>query len=128
MGYRVGLARHHDRDLPRAAALQEKLVAWDRQQAAPALALPPDAPLDAGQRNRIRTLGVSVFTLGQILREQGNADCVQQYEEAIRQDQRIKDTAAEAIVTSTSATPTSPSRHPQPGRSRSRLPAKPGLA
>ena len=59
MGYRVGLAQDHDRDLPRAAALQEKLVAWNRQQAAPALALPADAALDADQRNRIRTLGVS---------------------------------------------------------------------
>ena len=58
MGYRVDLAQDHDRDLPAAAALQEKRVAWDRQQAAPALALPAAAPLDADQRNRIRTLGV----------------------------------------------------------------------
>ena len=53
------LAQDHDRDLPAAAALQEKLVAWNRQQAAPALALPAAAPLDDDQRNRIRTLGVS---------------------------------------------------------------------
>ncbi len=55
------LAQDVDRDLPRAAALQEKLVAWDRQRAAASLALPADAPLDADQRNRIRTLGVSVI-------------------------------------------------------------------
>ena len=46
MGYRVALAQDYDRDLPAAAALQEKLVALHRQQAAPALALPAAAPLD----------------------------------------------------------------------------------
>lgn len=98
MEYRVGLARQVERDLPRAAALQGKVVAWDRGQAAASLALPPDAPLDAGQRNRIRTLGVSVFTLGQILREQGSPDCVARYQETIEYMQRIGDTAAEAIA------------------------------
>jgi tetratricopeptide (TPR) repeat protein len=98
MAYRVRLARDYDRDLPRAAALQEKVVEWGRRQAAPALALPPDAALDPGQGNRIRTLGVSVFALGQILREQGNPDCVTAYEESIRYTQRIQDTAAEAIT------------------------------
>jgi hypothetical protein len=97
MEYRVALAQHRDRDLPRAAALQEKRVAWDRQQAAPALALPPDAALDPDQRNRIRSLGVSVLTLGQILREQGSPDCVAAFEETIHYTQRIQDTAAEAI-------------------------------
>jgi tetratricopeptide (TPR) repeat protein len=96
MGYRVDLAQYHDRDLPRAAALQEKAVAWTREKAAPALALPPDAALDSVQRNRIRTLGVSVFTLGQILREQGSPACVAAYEEDIRYAQRIQDTAGEA--------------------------------
>ena len=83
--YRVDLAQDHDRDLPAAAALQAKLVAWDRQQAAPALALPAAAPLDADQRHRIRTLGVSACAaLGHILMEQGSPDCVAAYEEAIR--------------------------------------------
>ncbi len=97
MGYRVGLAQQHARDLPKAAALQEKLVAWSRQQAASALALPPDAPLDPDQSNRIRSLGVSVFTLGHILMEQSDPDCVAAYEEDIRYAQRIKDTAGEAV-------------------------------
>jgi tetratricopeptide (TPR) repeat protein len=96
MGYRVDLTQEHDRDLPRAATLQEKVVALARQQAAPALALPPDAALDPVQRNRIRTLGASVFALGQILWEQGNPDCVAAYEEDIRYAQRIQDTAGEA--------------------------------
>ena len=98
MDYRVRLALDYDRDLPRAAALQKKLVAWNRRQAAPALALPADAPLDPEQRNRIRTLGVSVTILGQILREQGSPDCVAAYEEDIRYARRIQDTTAKAIT------------------------------
>jgi len=97
MGYRVGLAQGQDRDLARAAALQEKRVAWDRQKAAAVLALPDDAALDDLQRNRIRTLGVSLEHMGHILREQGNGDCVKHYEEAIRYLRRIKDTPFEAI-------------------------------
>lgn len=96
--YRVDLARHVERDLPRAAALQGKVAAWNRGQAAASLALPPDAPLDAGQRHRIRTLGVSLETLGHILMEQGSPDCVARYQEAIGHYQRIGDTAAEAVA------------------------------
>lgn len=98
MSYRVGLARDHRRDLPLAATLQEKCVVWDRQQAATALTLPSDAPLDAGQRNRIRTLGVSVFTLGHLLMEQGSGDCIPAFEERIRYAHRTGDTAGEAIT------------------------------
>ncbi len=98
MGYRVNLARNQERDLARAAALQEKCAAWDRRQAAAALALPEDAPLDDGQRNQIQLLGVSVFTLGQILREQGSSDCVERSQESVRHCQRIKDTAREAVA------------------------------
>ena len=98
MGYRVHLAQTQGRDLPQAASLQEKLVAWNRQQAAAALALPPDAPLDADQRNRIRSLAVSLEALGNILREQNSGDCVPAYEKTICQSQRINDTAAEAIA------------------------------
>jgi tetratricopeptide (TPR) repeat protein len=96
MGYRVRLATGHNRNLPRAVALQEKLVELHRQQSAPDLALHPNATLDPDQRHRIRTLSVSVFTLGEILNEQGNPDCVAAFEEAIRYDQRVQDTAGEA--------------------------------
>jgi tetratricopeptide (TPR) repeat protein len=98
MDYRVGLAQDYERDLTRAAALQEKSVAWNRQQAAPALALPAEAALDPAQRNRIRTLGVSLAQLGHILREQSSGDCIRYYEEAIRHYQSVKDTAVEAIT------------------------------
>jgi tetratricopeptide (TPR) repeat protein len=98
MGYRVDLAQDYDRDLPAAAAFQAKTVAWNRQQAAPALALSLAAPLDVGQRHRIRTLGVSLETLGHILREQGSPDCVPRYQEAIGAYKRIGDSAAEAVA------------------------------
>jgi tetratricopeptide (TPR) repeat protein len=98
MGYRVYLTTYHYRDLPQAAALQERLVELHRRQAAPALALPPDAPPDLMQRNRIRTLAVSHEAFGHILLEQGSGDCVQQYEEAIRLFRRIKATAEEGII------------------------------
>lgn len=97
MEYRVALAQDYDRDFPRAVAMQEKVISLNRRQADPALALPTDATLDSAQRNRIRTLGVSVFTLGQILMVQGNSDCVAAYEESIRHYQRIQDTICEAI-------------------------------
>lgn len=98
MEYRVSQASQYDRDLPAAAALQEKLVAWNRRQATASLALPAAAALNGEQRHRIRTLGVSLEALGHILREQGSPDCVQQYEEAIGPYQRIGDTTAEAVA------------------------------
>lgn len=97
MDYRVSLARHQNRDLESAAKLQEKRVARDRKQAAKALAVPEDTPLDDDQRLRIRTLAVAFGTLGQILSEGGNPDCVAAYEETARYSQRIGDTALEAI-------------------------------
>jgi len=98
MEYRVCLAVDQERDLTRAAALQEKVVAWSWQQAAAMLALPKDAALDDLQRNRIRTLGGSLGALGNILREQGSAGSIKDYQEAIECAQRIKDTGGEAIV------------------------------
>jgi tetratricopeptide (TPR) repeat protein len=98
MDYRVRLASSYERDLSRAAALQEKVVAFNRRRAASLLALPPDAPLDAVQRNQLRTLGVSVFMLGHLLREQGRAECVPHYRESIRYYQRIGDKQGEAIA------------------------------
>ena len=98
MEYRVNLALDQDRDLNHAAVLQDKLIAWTRSQADYALALPEDAALDAEQGNRIRTLGASMFALGQILMKQNNCDCVRAYQETTQYFQRIADTAAEASV------------------------------
>jgi tetratricopeptide (TPR) repeat protein len=98
MGYRVVLARDREYDRAKAAALQEKGVEWNRQKAATALALPADAPLDDEQRNRVRSLGVSVFTLGKILEAQGDAECLTRYREALEIHRRIGDKAAQAVV------------------------------
>lgn len=97
MGYRVDLAQQQERELGKAAALQEKVVEWGQRQAAAALALPDDAELDGVQRHRIRTLSVSVFTLGQILMEQGDPKCVMAYEEAVQYDKRIGSRSDEAV-------------------------------
>jgi tetratricopeptide (TPR) repeat protein len=98
MGYRVGLAEDHERDLAKAATLRGKLAELHRQQAAVALALPAAAPLDDEQRHRLRTLAVSVEGLGHILRDKADADCEQHYEEAIRIYQRTEDKAGEATA------------------------------
>jgi len=98
MGYRVDLARQLDHDLARAADLQAKQVDWVRQQAAEALGLPGDAPLDAERRNRVRSLGAWLAALGDCLREQGSGDCIARYLEAIGHCRRIGDTTAEAIT------------------------------
>jgi hypothetical protein len=97
MTYRVHLAWEHDRDLPRAAALEEKLIELLRQKAATALALPVGAPLDVHQKYRIHSLGAEVHTLGVILFEEGNPDCVAAYEESVRHSQRNQDTTGEAM-------------------------------
>lgn len=98
MHYRVSLTRLHERDFAKAAALQGEVVEFDRQQAAPILLLPADAPLDEKQRYRLRTLGTSMLTLGQILQEQGNAECVQHYLETVKHLRRIGDKSGEAIT------------------------------
>ena len=96
MGYRVRLAQGYERNLVKAAALQEKVVEFDRKQAASLLALPADALLNDKQHHRLRTLAVSVFALGQVLREQGDAECVRYYLEAISYNRRIGDKPVEA--------------------------------
>ena len=74
-----------------------KRVEWNRRQAAASLALPRRAPLNDEQRYRLRTLGVSVFMLGAILQDQGNAECLRPYQESLELDQRIGDKAAQAV-------------------------------
>ena len=97
MGYRVDLARLHEYDLVKAAALQEIRVALNRRQAAAVLALPAEVSLDDEQRNRLRTLGVSVFTLGSIAMAEGNPACLRHYHESLGIDQRIGDRIAQAM-------------------------------
>jgi len=98
MEYRVGLAQKHERDLPKAAALQDRRVAWNRQQAANVLALPPDVQLDAKQRNALQMLSSGLFTLGQILVEKGEAGGLTYFQESFGIDKRIGNKAGLAIT------------------------------
>jgi len=98
MEYRIHLELRDERDLAKAAAFQEELVGFDRRRAAAALALPADAPLDEGQRNRLRSLRVSVIGLAQILFEEGSPACLANYLEALGISRRIGDKAGEAVT------------------------------
>jgi tetratricopeptide (TPR) repeat protein len=57
-----------------------------------------DAPLDGNQRFRLRTAAISFGTLGQILEEAGNAECLQHCQESMRILRRIGDKAGEAVA------------------------------
>ena len=92
--YRVRIAREA-RDWPAARQLQDARIAWHREQATPALAMPP-GELDDRQRNQIRSLAVALLDLGQILRDQDDLGCVQPYQEAMELFQRADDRRAEA--------------------------------
>jgi hypothetical protein len=81
-----------------AAALQEKKITWCRHQAAPTLALPPDAPLDHAQRRCISDLGASVLALGEILMSAGKPECVESFQESLGYARRIQDAGAEARI------------------------------
>jgi tetratricopeptide (TPR) repeat protein len=95
-GYRVRIAIDA-RDWPAAGQLQHAVAAWHRDQAADALASRPET-LDGGQRVSIHNLAVALEHLGDILREQQDANCMQPYLEAAELCQRIGDRREEAIV------------------------------
>jgi tetratricopeptide (TPR) repeat protein len=92
--YRVRLAREI-RHWPDAERLQRILVTWDRNRAAPALAVQPEK-LDSEGRHAIRTLTASLHELGQIRRELVNQDCIKSYEESLSLAQLLGDRVAEA--------------------------------
>jgi tetratricopeptide (TPR) repeat protein len=94
--YRVRLARDA-RDWPAATALQQATTAWDRDRAAAALAAPP-ASLTPDQRHQLRSLAVSLESLGFILAGQGDPGCLPRYQEALKLCQRIGDRHAEANI------------------------------
>ncbi|MCY2953058.1 MAG: tetratricopeptide repeat protein, partial [Planctomycetota bacterium] len=93
--HRVRLARE-SLQLDEAARLQGICVKWGRRRAAPALAVPPQS-LDGEQRNRIRTLAVSLEQLANIQRESRQPECIAGYTEALGLYERIGDTHATAV-------------------------------
>ncbi len=85
--YRMRLeeeARHWEE----AERLQHVRVDWSRKAAAGALELEPEA-LNDTQRNRIRTLAVSLNGLGDIQRERQQSKCVASYEDSLVLSERI---------------------------------------
>jgi tetratricopeptide (TPR) repeat protein len=94
--YRVRLL-HEERQWAAAARLQALRTDYDRQQAAPLLALPPEQ-LDSSQRNTLRTLAVSVEMLGHLQREQSDAACVDSYQEALGVFERIGAQTEAAVI------------------------------
>jgi tetratricopeptide (TPR) repeat protein len=94
--YRVGLAQEA-RQWTEAERLQRTAVHWAREQAAAALALPTEV-LNWAQRNRIRSLAVSLQSLGNIRRERGQDDCVISYAEAAEMAERVEDRSVGAAI------------------------------
>jgi tetratricopeptide (TPR) repeat protein len=94
--YRVLLAQEA-RDWPAAITLQKAVIAWDRDQAAAALASPA-ASLTPQQRDKIRFLAVDLNDLGLILLAQDDPSCLPHFREALTLRKRTGDRAGEAEV------------------------------
>lgn len=93
--YRMRLAGNEHR-WGEAQHLQQIVVEWDRNRAAPALAIPADS-LDNTQLNDIRSLAASLQQLGTIQRELGQAECVKSYKESLELSKRIGEKRIAAI-------------------------------
>jgi tetratricopeptide (TPR) repeat protein len=95
MGYKVQLS-HEEGQWGEAERLQARRVNWDRRRAARALDQPVEE-LESRERNTIRTLAVTLVSLGSFRRELRRAECVPAYEEAFELSKRIGDPALAAI-------------------------------
>lgn len=98
MDYRVKIAKDVERDLARAEELQKKRVAHDRVRAEEALALPVDIEVPPALRHSLRTLAVSLGTLGQLQRDAQETACVDSFQEAGGLLGRIGDRVTQAIT------------------------------
>ena len=94
--HRVRLAQQA-RDWTTATTLQNALLAWDRDQAAEALAAPA-ANLAPAQRHEIRTLAVRLEELGGILLDQVDAGCLPYFQEALSLYERIGGRYEEGVL------------------------------
>jgi tetratricopeptide (TPR) repeat protein len=92
--HRIELARRARR-WDEAERLLGARVDWNRKRAEPVLVKPPDE-IDDVQRNVIRSLAASLYDLGQIQRELGQAECVAVYEESLVLAEKIGDRAVAA--------------------------------
>lgn len=80
--YRIQLAKQAH-DLTLAKRLQRLRLEWDRERAASALAMPPEA-LDDAQRQTILTLANSLHQMANLRRELRQPECKSMYEEVIK--------------------------------------------
>ena len=92
--HRARIAREA-RDWPAATTHQESLVAWNRGEAAAALAAPA-ADLTPRQHTQVSNLAAVLNGLGNILFSQGDPSCLPYFQEARALAQRIGDRALEA--------------------------------
>jgi tetratricopeptide (TPR) repeat protein len=92
--YRVHLAENA-RQWDRAERLQRQRVSWNRQRAAAILAKPQQAWTE-DEKNAVRTLATSLHGLSEIQREQGSAECVHGYREALSHAEQIQDSQGAA--------------------------------
>jgi tetratricopeptide (TPR) repeat protein len=88
--YRVHVARE-ERRWDEAERLQSLRVNWNRQRAMPVLERSVQTWID-DDKNRVRTLGVSLHELSEIQRERQSVDCVKGYEEGMALGERVGDT------------------------------------
>jgi hypothetical protein len=88
MEYRLSLAKK-SRDTVSERNLFEKLLEFNRRQAAEALALPLEEALNPIQRMQIHLLAVSLANIGDRQRMDGDPDCISMFEEAASLFERI---------------------------------------
>lgn len=93
-GYRTRVAMD-SRNWPEAERLQRLHVDWERQNAADVLSMPLET-LDIIQRDRIRSLAVSLYALAEGQRELERPECVASYEEALTLMLKLEDPASAA--------------------------------
>jgi tetratricopeptide (TPR) repeat protein len=97
MQYRIRLAID-SRRLDHAERLQQLITDWHRRPAESILARPSEA-WTATDRNRVRSLSVSLAGLARIQLERGSPDCVVYYRQALAIDEKVGDSRGAAIVT-----------------------------
>lgn len=93
--YRIVVAER-ERQWALAQNLHDVQIDLSRRRAESALSAAPNA-LDAVQRNRIRTLAVTLHQRGQFQRKLGKPDCVSSFEESLKLLDQIDDKALAAV-------------------------------
>jgi tetratricopeptide (TPR) repeat protein len=94
--WRVRLAMER-RDWLEAERLQRALLAFEQQRAELTLKAEPTT-WTPRQRDQIDSLATSLDTLGEILRFQGNKQCISAYEEALKLEVQIGDRTSESTT------------------------------